>query len=173
MVPAWQRRSGPALIAIADQGRVPCWRRAAERPQSDAPRLCIRRSITPTISTTSPTTATTAFRPGQATTWRPASARPEPRICSPYLALFDLGPAVVSSDPAPGQVVTTTPPTTFSLTFYEPIEPSSIVASDFTVDGTSADSASLSSDGLTITYTFNTSPVVTQGLETMSCPPDR
>ena len=41
----------------------------------------------------------------------------------PYLSLVDLGPAVVSSDPAAGQVVTTTPPTTFSLTFSEPIVP--------------------------------------------------
>ena len=90
----------------------------------------------------------------------------------PTLALFDLGPAVVSSDPATGQVVTTTPPTTFSLTFNEPIEASSIVASDFTVDGTAADSDSLSGDGLTITYTFNTSPVVTQGLQTMDLPAD-
>ena len=88
----------------------------------------------------------------------------------PALALFDLGPAVVSSDPAAGQVVTTTPPTTFSLTFSEPIEASSIVASDFTVDGVPADSDSLSSDGFTITYTFNTSPVVTQGLQTMNLP---
>ena len=39
----------------------------------------------------------------------------------PYLTLYELGPAVVSSDPAQGQVVTTTPPTTFSLTFSEPI----------------------------------------------------
>ena len=58
----------------------------------------------------------------------------------PFLSLFDLGPAVVSSDPAAGQVVTTTPPTTFSLTFNEPIVPSSVVASDFTVDGIPADS---------------------------------
>ena len=90
----------------------------------------------------------------------------------PYLSLFDLGPAVVASDPAAGQVVTTTPPTTFSLTFSEPIEPSSIVAADFTVNGTPADSDILSPDGETITYTFNTSPVVTQGTETMNLPAD-
>ena len=59
----------------------------------------------------------------------------------PYLALFELGPAVVSSDPASGQVLTGTPPTAFSLTFSEPILLSSIVASDFTVDGVPADSA--------------------------------
>ena len=77
---------------------------------------------------------------------------------------------MISSTPAAGSVVTGTPPTTFSLTFSEPIDPTSIVASDFTVDGIGADSASLSADGLTITYTFNTSPVTTQGSETMSLP---
>ena len=68
----------------------------------------------------------------------------------PYLTLYKLGPAVVSSDPAQGQVVTTTTPTNFSLTFSEPIVASSIVASDFTVNGDPADSDSLSSDGKTI-----------------------
>ncbi len=91
----------------------------------------------------------------------------------PYLALFDLGPAVVSSNPAAGQVVTgATPPSTFSLTFSEPIEMSSIVASDFTVDGIPADSASLSADGETITYTYDTSPITQQGPETMNLPAD-
>ena len=98
------------------------------------------------------------------------SARPEPAVYCRRWRFIELGPAVVSSDPAAGQVVTTTPPTTFSLTFSEPIEPSSIVASDFTVNGTPADSASLSTDGLTITYTYNTSPVVNQGVETMDLP---
>ena len=77
---------------------------------------------------------------------------------------------MISSNPAAGSIVTGTAPTTFSLTFSEPIDPTSITAGDFTVDGTSADSASLSGDGLTITYTFNTSPVITQGSETMSLP---
>ena len=90
----------------------------------------------------------------------------------PTLALFDLGPAVVSSDPATGQVLTTTPPTTFSLTFSEPIVPSSVEANDFTVDGTPADGDTLSPDDMTITYTFDTSPVVTQGLQTMDLPAD-
>ena len=90
----------------------------------------------------------------------------------PYLSFFDLGPAVVSSNPAAGQVVTGSTPTTFSLTFNEPIEMGSITASDFTVDGVPADSDSLSGDGLTITYTYNTSPVTTQGSQTMSLPAD-
>ena len=90
----------------------------------------------------------------------------------PFLSLFDLGPAVISSDPAQGQVVTTTPPTTFSLTFNEPIVPSSIQAADFTVDGTPADGDYQSPDDTTIYYTFTSSPVINQGLETMELPAD-
>jgi protocatechuate 3,4-dioxygenase beta subunit/glutamine cyclotransferase len=88
----------------------------------------------------------------------------------PFLSLFDLGPAVVASDPAQGQVVTTTPPTNFSLTFNEPIVPGSVVAGDFTVNGTPADSATLSPDDTTIYYSFTSSPVITQGIETMNLP---
>src|SRR5262249_15663177 len=72
---------------------------------------------------------------------------------------------------AAGSVVSGTAPTVFSLTFSEPIDPTSITASDFTVNGIGANSASLSADGLTITYTFNSSPTTTQGSESMSLPP--
>jgi protocatechuate 3,4-dioxygenase beta subunit/methionine-rich copper-binding protein CopC len=94
----------------------------------------------------------------------------DPANWATYIAHFQLAPSVVSSTPAAGSVVTTTPPTTFSLTFTEPIDPSSITASDFKVNGVPADSASISADGLTITYTYNTSPVTQQGDETMSLP---
>jgi protocatechuate 3,4-dioxygenase beta subunit/methionine-rich copper-binding protein CopC len=87
-----------------------------------------------------------------------------------WISHFSVAPSVVASNPAAGSVVSGTAPTTFSLTFTEPIDPTSINAADFTVNGTSADSASLSADGLTITYTFNTSPVVNQGVESMSLP---
>ena len=90
----------------------------------------------------------------------------------PFLSLFDLGPAVIASDPAQGQVVTTTPPTTFSLTFNEPIVPSSVEAADFTVNGTPADGDYLSPDDTTIYYTFTSSPVINQGVETMELPAD-
>jgi Legume lectin domain/SdrD B-like domain/Bacterial pre-peptidase C-terminal domain/Bacterial Ig-like domain len=87
-----------------------------------------------------------------------------------YISHFVIAPSVISSDPAAGSVVTGAAPTTFSLTFSEPIDPNSITASDLQVDGTGADSASLSADGLTITYTYNTSPVAQQGSETMDLP---
>ncbi len=97
---------------------------------------------------------------------------PQSNDLIPYLSLYDLGPAVVSSNPAASQVVTQTPPTTFSLTFSEPVDPNSVIASDFTVNGVPADSDYLSPDGLTITYTFDTSPVTQQGSQTMYLPAD-
>ena len=94
----------------------------------------------------------------------------DPANWATWISHFTLGPSVISSNPAAGSVVTGSPPTTFSLTFSEPIDPASITASDFTVDGVPADSASISADDLTITYTFNTSPVTQEGLESMSLP---
>ena len=61
-------------------------------------------------------------------------------------------------------------PTDFALTFSDPIDPGSVVASDFSVNGVPADSASVSGDDLTVTYTFNSTPVSHQGNETMSLP---
>ena len=76
-------------------------------------------------------------------------------IGSPRANESDPLPVAVRSGPRgrieqtrrPARSSRATPPTTFSLTFSEPIELSSIVASDFTVDGIPADSASLSPDG--------------------------
>jgi methionine-rich copper-binding protein CopC/protocatechuate 3,4-dioxygenase beta subunit len=94
----------------------------------------------------------------------------QPANWATFISHFSIAPTVISSDPAAGSIVTGTPPTTFSLTFSEPIDPTSITAGNFTVDGVPADSASISADDLTITYTFNTTPIVNQGLETMSLP---
>ena len=85
-----------------------------------------------------------------------------------YLSTYQLGPSVVSASPTKAQVVTSTPPTSFTLTFGEPIVATSISAADFTVNGIPADSATLSSDGLTISYGFNASPVTIPGSQTLS-----
>jgi methionine-rich copper-binding protein CopC/protocatechuate 3,4-dioxygenase beta subunit len=87
-----------------------------------------------------------------------------------WISHWTIAPVVVSSSPAAGSVVTGAAPTSFSLTFSEAIDPGSINPASFTVNGASADSASLSPDGLTITYTYNSSPVTTQGAESMSLP---
>jgi methionine-rich copper-binding protein CopC len=87
-----------------------------------------------------------------------------------WISQYTLAPTVISSNPAAKSVVTGTAPTTFSLTFSAPIDPASITASNFTVNGIGASSASLSADGLTIAYTFAKSAVTQEGSESMSLP---
>ncbi len=87
-----------------------------------------------------------------------------------WISHFSVALSVVSSSPAGGSIVSGTAPTSFSLKFSEPVDPSSITAANFTVDGTAASADSVSADGLTVTYTFAKTPLVTQGTETMSLP---
>ena len=47
----------------------------------------------------------------------------DPANWATWISHFSLAPAVISSDPAAGSIVTGTAPTTFSLTFSEPIDP--------------------------------------------------
>lgn len=65
--------------------------------------------------------------------------------------------------------IVTTPPTDFSLNVGEPVDPATLDASDFTVNGIPADSVSLLNGDMTIDFTFNTSPAV-QGVNTMHIP---
>jgi hypothetical protein len=80
-----------------------------------------------------------------------------------------VGFAVVSADPACGSVVFTQP-TEFDVNLTAPVDPSTVQASDFEVNGTPADSFALSNGDQTITFTFNSSPVVNQGEQTMHIP---
>ncbi len=92
-------------------------------------------------------------------------------------AFFDSEPAVAGTPtptPTPtappcsvstagcGSIVTV-PPTDFSLNVSEPVDPASLDASDFTVNGIPAASVSLLNGNMTTDFTFNTSPAV-QGL---------
>jgi hypothetical protein len=62
--------------------------------------------------------------------------------------------------------IVTVPPTDFSLNVSDPVDPASLDASDFTVNGIPADSVSLSNGNVTTDFTFNISPAV-QGVNTM------
>jgi len=62
--------------------------------------------------------------------------------------------------------IVTTPPTDFNLNVSDPVDPASLDASDFTVNGIPADSVTLSNGNTTTDFTFNTSPAV-QGVNTM------
>ena len=77
-----------------------------------------------------------------------------------------VGFAVTTADPACGSFVSGTAPTVFTVDLSDPVDPATVDATDFTVNGTPADSAGLSNGDQTITFTFDTSPVV-QGENTM------
>ena len=80
-----------------------------------------------------------------------------------------VGFAVTTADPACGSMVTGTAPTDFVIDLSDPADPSTVQASDFTVNGTPADTANLSNGNQTIDFIFNSSPV-TPGENTMHIP---
>jgi len=61
------------------------------------------------------------------------------------------------------------PPTHFILDVSDPVDPATLDASDFNVNGIPADNVTLSNGDLTIEFIFNTSPAV-PGLNTMHIP---
>jgi methionine-rich copper-binding protein CopC len=157
------------LVAIADQGRVINGGSPLNGPGQTLPALYSNIDYANNFHDI--TSGNNGYPAGPGYDLVTGIGTPQAHNLVSTLSVYQI-PHVVSSNPAAGQVVTPTPPTTFSLTFDEPIDPASITASNFTVDGTPADSASLSADGLTITYTFNTSPATQQGPHTMSLPAD-
>jgi hypothetical protein len=68
-----------------------------------------------------------------------------------------------------GGIVVGIPPTEFTVNLSEPADPATVQASDFTVNGTPADNDIIINGDLTISFHFNTSPVV-QGQNTMHIP---
>jgi hypothetical protein len=77
-----------------------------------------------------------------------------------------VGFSVTTSNPACGSFVVGTAPTAFIINLSDPADPSTVQATDFTVNGTPADSFILSNSNATIEFDFTTSPVV-QGENTM------
>ena len=82
-----------------------------------------------------------------------------------------VGFAVTTADPACGSVVTTQP-TDFVINLSDAVNEGTVDASDFTVNGIPADSDSFSNGDLTITFHFDSTPVVNQGEQTMHIPQD-
>ena len=74
---------------------------------------------------------------------------------------------VASSTPAANSTISTSP-TSYSIQFSAAINSSSLQASDLTVNGMPANNVSLSGDGLTATFTFNTNPITAPGTQTMA-----
>jgi hypothetical protein len=79
---------------------------------------------------------------------------------------FQLGFAVTGSTPANGSVVSA-PPSSYIITFTDPVDPASLQASDLKVNSNPADDVTLSADGKTATFTFTVDPVVSEGLQTI------
>src|SRR4029077_17287348 len=80
-----------------------------------------------------------------------------------------VGLSVITPNPGCGSLVTGTAPTVFTLDLTDPVDPSTVQASDFTVNGTPADNVTLLNGNTELQFTFNSSPVV-QGLNTMHVP---
>ncbi len=79
--------------------------------------------------------------------------------------------SVTGSTPADGAIVFT-PPLSYAITFSSAIDPTSLQPSDLTVNSIPADQVTLSSDGLTATFTYATSPITVPGLQTMAMAAD-
>ena len=77
-----------------------------------------------------------------------------------------LGLQVTTTTPAVGSLITTQP-TTFTVNVTDPIDPASLDPSDFTVNGIAATSDSYTAGSTTITFTFASTPVTAEGLQTM------
>jgi hypothetical protein len=76
------------------------------------------------------------------------------------------GLVVLNTDPAVGSVVSTQP-TDFVVHVREPVQPTTLQASDFTVNGIAANSVDYTPGTTTMTFRFTTTPVATQGAQTM------
>jgi len=84
-----------------------------------------------------------------------------------------VGFAVTSTTPACGSFVSGTAPVDFVVNLTDPVDPSMVQATDLTVNGIPSDSFVLSNNNGTITFTFNTSPIIQQVIQTMHIPPAR
>ena len=80
-----------------------------------------------------------------------------------------VGFAVTTTTPACNALINTSP-VDFVINLSDPVDPATVQATDFTVNGTAANSFVLSNLNATITFHFNSSPVVTQGSQTMNIP---
>ena len=80
-----------------------------------------------------------------------------------------VGFAVTSTDPACNSVINTQP-THFIVNLSDAADPSTVQASDFTVNGIAANTAQLSNGNLTIDFGYTTSPVTQPGSQTMHIP---
>jgi hypothetical protein len=82
-----------------------------------------------------------------------------------------VGFAVTTSNPACNSIINTQP-TDFVISLSDAVNTGTVQATDFTVNGTPANSFTFQNSNTQITFHFNSSPVVTQGVQTMNIPAD-
>src|SRR5206468_11959012 len=80
-----------------------------------------------------------------------------------------VGFAVTTTTPACNSIINTQP-VDFIINLSDPVDPATVQATDFTVNGTPANSFVLSNGNATITFHFNSSPVTVEGSQTMDIP---
>jgi hypothetical protein len=81
-----------------------------------------------------------------------------------------VGFSVTTTDPACNSIISTQP-TDFVINLSDAVDPATVQASDFTVNGIAANSFTLNSpDNTQITFHFNSSPVTAPGSQTMDIP---
>jgi hypothetical protein len=90
-------------------------------------------------------------------------------IWATYITSFYTVLSVTTTNPVVGSVIATTP-TDFTINWSDALDPSTVDAADLTVNGMTPNSVTLSNGNLTTDFFFNTSPVTTEGLQTMSIP---
>ncbi len=80
-----------------------------------------------------------------------------------------VGFAVTTSDPACNSTISTQP-TDFVINLSDAVNTGTVQATDFTVNGTPANSVTFQNGDTQITFHFNSSPVSTPGVQTMNIP---
>ena len=80
-----------------------------------------------------------------------------------------MGFAVTTTTPVCNSLINTQP-VNFVINLTDPVNPATVQATDFTVNGIAANTVTLSNGNTTLTFHFNTSPVTTQGPQTMHIP---
>ena len=154
-----------ALLAIADQGRALSGLGPLDGATQTLPMLYSMPSRDFNDITTGATFGFPNYNAGPGYDLVTGLGTP---IANRVVADF-VGLNVVGSTPAVGSTINSQA-TSFTINFSFPVDPSTLSANVFTVNGLQANGVVASNNGLTATFTFNTSPVTGAGLYTMSIP---
>jgi beta-propeller repeat-containing protein len=149
-------------------------------------------TATPTATATASPTPTAMCSPTPTATASPTPTPSEPPPMTPTPTPTATATSTVTPPPTPSPTGTETPtptptaepcsvtsascgntvfvpPTDFSINLSDAVDPATVNASDFTVNGTPADNAVVLNGNMTIEFVFNTSPAM-PGLNTMHIP---